>query len=213
MNRLVVLSLGSGKLQLGFESVTARIWQSDTEVSNPDSIQVISQVTGSLPPAPEIIELYTHWQLLYSILYKQLNPRIKVNNLGDMKSVSGVEFSDLCQGLKSRLNKWLDSEAFRKIDQQLNIHLSASEEIRFVIETNDNQVRKLPWHLWSFFDDYPKAEVALSALEYQSARKVLTKISSSQVKILAILGNREGIAIEKDRAFLEQLSDKVDTKF
>lgn len=207
MNKLVVLSLGNGDLQNGFPAVTAQLW----EPGNPHPMKFI----GSLPAAPEILELYRYWQLLYEALYLRLDwcPRIEID-AADVTNVSEVEFSDLCQRLQNRINTWLNSEFFRNIDQQLRTHLDRSDEIRFIIETNDNLLRRLPWHLWNFFEHYPKAEVALSPSEYiRSPKKSLTKTPGSKVRILAILGNGEGIDIGKDRAFIEQLSDKAETKF
>ena len=155
---LVVLSLGNGNLHNGFPTVTAQVWeQSDQPI----------KFTGCLPASPEISELYKYWQLLYSALYQRLdlNPRIEIDN-GDVTNVSSVEFSHLCQRLSNEINIWLNSESFRHIEQQLRTYLHSYEEIRFIIETSDNLLKRLPWHLWQFFEDYPKAEVALSATEY-----------------------------------------------
>ena len=209
MNRLVVLSLGSGNLQKGFEGVTARIWECGSDFSNINEIQI----AGSLPAAPDIAEAYRHWQVTYSALYKQLNPRIKINDGGDMKNVSVIEFNDLCQGLADSINIWLASEQFRNIDQQLRTELHFSEEIQFIIETNDNLLRRLPWHLWNFFNDYPLAEAVLSVPEYKRVSRPQTKQRSAKVRILAIFGNSKGIDIQKEKAFLEQLSSKAETEF
>jgi len=69
-----------------------------------------------------------------------------------------------------RINIWLNSESFRNIDQRLRTQLNSFDEIRFIVETNDNLLRRLPWQLWNFFEHYPKAEVALSASEYGRAQ-------------------------------------------
>ena len=205
--RTVVLSLGNGDLQNGFPTVTAQLWEPDNLVG--------MKFTGRLPAAPEIPELYRYWQLLYSALYQRLDlcPRLEID-AGDVTNVSSVEFSDLCQRLSDRINAWLNSEPFRNIEQQLRTQLDPCEEIRVIIETNDNQLRRLPWHLWNFFEHYPKAEVALSAPEYKrQPKKSLTKTPGAKVRILAILGNSKGIDISKDRAILSQLSDKAETEF
>ena len=34
--------------------------------------------------------------------------------------------------------------------------------IRIIIETDDDLVKRLPWHCWHFLQDYPDAEIALS---------------------------------------------------
>jgi len=206
MNKLVVLSLGNGDLDNGFPVVTALLW----EPNNPHPMKF----TGSLPAAPEIPELYSYWRVLYLALYQRLDldPRLEIDS-SSVTNVSEIEFSELCHKLQISINDWLNSEPFRNIDQQLRTQLDESEEIRFIIETNDNLLRRLPWHLWSFFEDYPKAEVALSASEYKRPKKSTTKSSRSEVRILAILGNSQGIDIGKDRAFLEQLSVQAKTKF
>lgn len=207
MHNLVVLSLGDGDLHNGFPAVTAQLW----EHGNPRPMKF----TGRLPAAPEIPELYRYWQLLYSALYQRLDlcPRIEID-AADVTNISQVEFSNLCQRLVDSINAWLNAEPFRNIDQQLRTLLDASEEIRIIIETNDRLLRRLPWHLWKFFEHYPKAEVALSPSEYQrSPKKLLIKTPSGKVRILAILGNSKGIDIGKDQAFLAQLSSQAETKF
>lgn len=202
---LVVLSLGNGNLHNGFPTVTAQVWEQNDQPI---------KFTGCLPASPEIAELYKYWQLLYSALYQRLdlNPRIEID-AGDVTNVSSVEFSHLCERLSSKINIWLKSESFRHIEQQLRTYLHWDEEIRFIIETSDNLLKRLPWHLWQFFEDYPKAEVALSATEYQIPKKLITKKHKSKIRILAIFGNSKGIDLRKDRFFLEQLSSKAEIEF
>ncbi|HEY9670251.1 MAG TPA: CHASE2 domain-containing protein [Waterburya sp.] len=209
MTKLVVLNLGKGDLQRGFPTVTAQLWE--------EAHRLPIQFTGSLPAAPELPELYRRWQLLYQLLYEVLYPsldwrkRIEIDeeeeieiDQDDVTNISSVEFSGLCDKLHHRINTWFKSESFRHIDQKLRTKLHPSEEIRVILATEDDQVRRLPWHLWDFFEDYPKAIVGLSTPEVDRV-KPLRKNPVSQIRILAILGNSEGIDVEKDRAILEQL--------
>lgn len=212
MSRLVVLSLGQGSLRDGFAAVTAQIGEAD----NPYRMKL----TASLPAAPKIPELYRNWQSLYFAFNQRLICRhdIEIDDQFEIEeayitNVSQVELSNLSQMLSKRINTWLNSTKFRKIDQQLRTQLKPSEEIRFIIETNDNLLRRLPWHLWNFFEDYPLAEVALSAAEYQKRNKIILNHQKVKVKILAILGNSQGIDISRDRAFLEKLSTQAEIKF
>lgn len=207
MNKLVVLSFGSGDLQTGFDSVAVRLWESGKRHS--------MQFTGNLPAAPEISQLYKQWQMLYSAVYDhlKLNIRVKLNTSESVNNFSEIDLSDLCQKLVNRINTWLNSESFYNIDQQLRTYLERSDEIQVIIETNDNLLRRLPWHLCDFFKDYPLAEAALSASDYKKAYKVPNKIPNEKVSILAVFGNSKGIDIQKDRLFLEQLSDKAETEF
>lgn len=216
MSRLVVLSVGQGNLHDGFPSVTAQLGKAN----NPYRMKF----TASLPAAPEISELYRNWQSLYSALYQRVNLRLGIEEVKEIddtfeieeayvNNVSEVDIKDLDWQLSTRINAWLNSTEFRKIDQQLRTHLKAFEEIRFIIETNDNLLRRLPWHLWNFFEDYPQAEIALSALEYHKPNKITTKNRTNKVKILAIFGNSKGINISYDRIFLEELSTQAEIKF
>ncbi|MBD2511673.1 CHASE2 domain-containing protein [Nostoc muscorum FACHB-395] len=209
MTKLVVLNLGKGNLKQGFATVTAQLYN----YSNPIPIQF----TGSLPAAPELIELYRRWQLLYLLLHETLFPgqrwhRNMANDAGieidteDITNISSVEFSNLCDNLQNEINVWLKSELFRNIDQKLRTKLNPHEEIRIILETEDDQVRRLPWHLWDFFEDYHKAVFGLSAPEVDEV-KPLRKPTTNKIRILAILGNSEGIDIQQDRAILEQLPE------
>jgi AAA-like domain/CHAT domain len=211
MTRLVVLSLGHGNLRDGFAAVTAQLG----EAEHPYRMKF----TASLPAAPKIIELYQNWRSLYFAFYQRLNWRHAVEDddfeieEAFVTNVSEIDLDYLCQVFSKRINEWLNSTEFRKIDQQLRTQLKPSEEICFVIETNDILVRRLPWHLWEFFEDYPYAEIALSSTEYQQPKKSQVKKHRNHLKILAILGNSQGIDISRDRDFLEKLSNQAEIQF
>ena len=204
MSKLVILNLGTGDLHKGFPDVTVQLG-----LTNDPRVM---EFRGSLPAAPEISQLYRNWQILYSALYQHygLSVRLEVEDT-DITNFSEVEFHDLCQQLSSRINIWLHSDQFRKIDQKLRTQLNPNEEICFIIATSDNLLRRLPWHLWSFFEDYPNAEVALSPLEPQRLNKIYSK--EKKVKILAIFGNNKGIDISKDKYLLENLSNQAKITF
>ena len=206
MAKLIVLSFGDGDLSSGFPAVTAQFW--DEHDAYP------MKFMGRLPAAPQLSELYRHWQLLYLALYQRLSFGLRLDiETADVTNVSEIEFSELCQHLSQQLNHWLNSEQFHSVDQRLRTQLDMSDEVRFIIETNDDLLRHLPWHLLQFFDDYPKAELALSTSDYQRPNQLPSKPASPQVKILAIFGHSQGIDIEKDRAYLEQLSRDAEIKF
>lgn len=204
MSKVVVLNLGQGNLHEGYPDVTVQLGLT----SDPRGMEF----RGSLPAAPDIAQLYRNWQILYSALYRHYGwcVRLEVED-SDVTNVSEVEFYDLCEQLSSRINAWLNSEQFRKIDQKLRTQLNPNEEIRFIIATCDRLLRRLPWHLWNLFEDYPNAEVALSSLELQRPSRRYTK--GNEVNILAIFGNSQGIDISKDKYFLEKLSSKAKINF
>ena len=200
MSKLVVINLGPGDLQTGCPDVTAQISQTASGHHPMKSV-------GSLPPAPELEQLYRHWQLLYREFYRERSApstrAISIESAG-VTHFSEVEFSDLSQQLKVQLNAWLNSESFHPIDRKLSRVLDSADEIRVIFETNNDLLRRLPWDLWNFFEDYPKAEMALSVQEYGRV-KPQSQTAVGAVRILAILGNSAGIDVQADRRLLEAL--------
>ncbi|HEY9708661.1 MAG TPA: hypothetical protein V6D48_10705, partial [Oculatellaceae cyanobacterium] len=115
------------------------------------------------------------------------------------------ECRESAKELRDRLKVWLNSEPFHPIGNCLREELNRDEVIRFLIRTEDEHLQKLPWHLWDFFERYPKAEVALSAPKYQRSTPSAKITRTAKVRILAILGHSKGIDIETDRQLLEKL--------
>ena len=201
MSKLVVLNLGRGNLHKGFPNVTVQLGLAN----EPRAMEF----RGSLPSAPEIPQLYQNWQALYSALHQHYgwSVRVKVVEDAGITNISEAEFEALCQQLSSRINTWLNSQQFRKIEQTLRTELNPNEEISFIISSRDTLLRRLPWHLWNFFESYPNAEVGLASLELQKPSRIVNK--DKKVKVLAIFGNSEEIDISKDKYFLEKLSSKA----
>jgi CHASE2 domain-containing sensor protein len=196
--KLVILSLGNGDLYRGFDTVTIRLYQHD----NSPPIQFI----GALPAQPELAELYRQWKFLYSALLQRLNrsTRLEIASEGTT-NISESEFDELCEKLSFEINHWLNSNSFREVTENVRTELNKNDEIRFLIETSDSLLQRLPWHLWNFFKAYPRAEVGVSAPAYNQSRSSAS-FMRSKVKILAILGNSEGIDIQKDWEALNKLS-------
>jgi CHASE2 domain-containing sensor protein len=204
MGKLVILNLGKGNLINGFPFITIQI------LTEGDFQRW--QAQGSLPPAPVIVELIQHWQLMYHLIYEarvinnirsqSQDKDIKIDDT-DITHISDVDFFHVCKNLETQINVWLASDDFRKIEQQLHIQLNAADEIRFIIQTEDETVRKLPWNSWRFFQNYSRAELGLSYIEFAPNKNVNTP--SHQVRILAVLGESTNIDVEGDRKILAQL--------
>ncbi|MEG3840129.1 CHAT domain-containing protein, partial [Microcoleus sp. herbarium14] len=209
MNKLVVIHLGNGDLSSGFPRVTAQIWTA----GHPHPEQFI----GSLPPAPSLIDLYRNWQLIYNNLCsrKQLLSPLAVDEDDDeleidaagITNVSQLSFDEVCQQLQTGINTLLKSPDFINIELQLRSALNPSEDIQVIIETGDKLLRRLPWHRWDFFKNYPQSEMALSVSEYKRAQPNSSKFGKKQVRILAILGNSQGINLETESVLFKNLDD------
>jgi hypothetical protein len=205
MEKLVVLELEGDLQTLGFR-VTL-------EIHSDVSLHPV-KIKGHLPTNPELAtHLQHHWQENYrslgAALRLEASLRIKGQKIIHKGSINKriAECRESANKLRDRLRAWLDSEAFRGIDRRLREELNRDEAIRFLIRTEDKQLHKLPWHEWDFFERYPKAEIALSATEFEASKKSQVVTHKEKVRILAILGNSDGIDTEVDRRKLEALPD------
>ncbi len=192
MGKLVVFKLGDGNFEQGFP-VTLQIGE--------DGDRPSIELTGKLPPAPAIPQHYSCWQSAYRRL--GLRSRLEANAV-QVTNVCIIQ--DCCHAVEvlcKSLNTWLQSESFRWIREKLLEKLMPYDEIRVILQAEDIRVQQLPWHLCDLFERYPHAEIALSAPAYESVKQV--SLPRNRVKILAILGNSDGIDTQADRALLEQL--------
>jgi len=218
MSKSVIINLGNGDLFQGFPHVTVQLWTN----GNPRPEQFI----GTLPAAPALVELYRNWQIVYRGLCDRIrgesfrsisqprdlsssfleNEELEISEVG-ITNISQVSFDELCDQLQASINTWLKSEGFLPIELQLRSRLDPGEPIRVVIETNALELRYLPWHRWTFFEDYPKAEMALSQPEYHYRKVEKLAKYHQKVRILAVLGNSSGIDLAAETRLLERLQN------
>jgi CHASE2 domain-containing sensor protein len=192
MSKRAVLKL-DGYLEQGF-TVTL-------EVGEEGNVH-FTEVTGHLPPSPELLKCLDLWQKNYRQISE--NTRITLQKVTvETGKLSQIETCRrLAEDLQGYLRKWLESAAFQDIEKRLREVLDREEPIRVLLRTQDNRLRKLPWHLWEFVEKYALAEIAFSTAPGQISIRIKPR---EKVRVLAILGNSEGIDIKADRKMLEEL--------
>ncbi|MUG98118.1 CHASE2 domain-containing protein [Scytonema sp. UIC 10036] len=193
MSKLVILKLGEGSFEQGFP-VTLLLGE--------EGQQFPVQVTARLPQSTEIPRLYKKWRSAYSEIGKNTRklekPEMQVTN------VSSREDCKLAaQELIDSFNDWLKSIEFLPVRDKLCQQLMPSNIVRFLLETEEIQLQRLPWHEWDFFADYPHAEIAISPSTFEKVEPGYN--FSNKVKILAILGDSTGIDVKADGQILEKL--------
>jgi CHASE2 domain-containing sensor protein len=194
MGKLVVLKLGQGSWENGFPIIL----QIGEDGSQPNI-----EIMGKLPAAPDLPLAYHTWQTSYLQLGQitRLEPKTII--------ISNVSFTHNCleaaQTLLRYFNNWLSADSFRPIREKMLEQISPSEPVRLILQTEDALLQRLPWHLWDWFEHYPKAEIALSSPAYEHIGQATP--DRSKVRILAILGNSTGINTEADRYLINQLPD------
>ncbi|MGA7936162.1 MAG: CHASE2 domain-containing protein, partial [Kovacikia sp.] len=160
---------------------------------------------GRLPPAPDLIQSLEDWQQSYPFLEGM---RIKLEHIlvQPGTEVQAEDCRKQAKKLQQQLKAWLGSGSFHVIDTQLREAVSREDLIRVVLRCQDRRLHLLPWHTWDFIDRY-QAEVAFSLPARKSDQVGKLLNTRKKVRILAILGNSDGINTTVDRAILETLTD------
>ncbi len=196
MKKLVVLKL-DGTFQDGFH-VTLEVGE--------DEKRPFIELGGKLPIDLSIPKIYEQWQRSYWQL--DGNSRIKLMQ-GQPTNVSFVDLQQTCQQTAQELiqhfNDWLKSNPFLPIRETCIEQFSTAEQIRVIIRSNCPLIQRLPWHRWDLAERYDTVAIALSSPESESPQRAPSSVKSTQVRILAILGNSRGIDIQRDRQLLENL--------
>jgi CHASE2 domain-containing sensor protein len=192
-----------GSLEQGFGAILEiRDMALAQSVEGHNQSSVFTEVMGALPPAIDLLELLTAWQQHY--LGSVGVSRISLENIGTR--LGTLAQSDRCRQLakelQQALSKWLASAQFQPIEQRLRETLGVKDPVEVLLRTNDPRLHRLPWHLWDFIERYPHAELSIGSMPESIAQP---KTSSHPVRILAILGDRQGIDIEADRQLLASL--------
>ena len=195
MDKLVVLRMGEGSFTQGFP-VTLQVGQENDRPS--------TEIVGSLPPNPHIPQYYQGWQTAY--LHLGLTTRLDA----PAEQLTNIDWQELrinCEQaahtLHHALDQWLLADTFRPVRDKWLEQLSLQDHIRIILQTDNPQLQRLPWHQWELLTRYPFAELVLSAPTYEGIQRQSS--STAGIKILAILGSSQGINTQADQALLNQL--------
>lgn len=192
MSKRAVLRL-DGNLEQGFQ-VTLEIGE--------EGKVYFTEVNGYLPPNSELLQCLDQWEENYRQISESTRIKLKkvIIQTGALSQVETCR--QLAQELQRHLKKWLESSAFQDVEKRLREVLNNEEPIRVLLRAQDNRLRKLPWHLWEFVEKYALAEIAFSTAPGQISFRIKPR---EKVRVLAILGNSEGIDTEADRKMLKEL--------
>ncbi|KPQ36356.1 MAG: branched-chain amino acid transport system substrate-binding protein [Phormidium sp. OSCR] len=179
------------------------------------------EMMGYLPANPQLAQqLRHHWRDRYRTIGAPyirspesfqtdtdagMTYRIKPKkSFASHRETRFVACQQSAQKLAQDFCQWLMSPGFYRLDLCLREELAKDEEIELLIRCDDGDIKKLPWHLWSFCQRYSRTEVSFGS-RVTSRVKTSQPKPTPQVKILAILGHGEDIDTSGDRQFLNQL--------
>ena len=191
MGKLIIFEIGEGSFETGFP-VKIRIGE--------DGKPHFAEISGRFPPDLEIPRTYYEWQSAY---YKLPGNWLITVPQTQITNVSTTEVCHIAaQRFQSSFNNWLNQPSVRKLERQFLQKIGEWDHVRFILQTQDSLLRRLPWHLWEIFQiSHIQPEVVISS-EYEPSKIQL----KSPVKILAIFGNSQGIDIQPD---LQALTAKL----
>jgi uncharacterized protein YjbI with pentapeptide repeats len=204
LEQLVTIKLGSRDLD-GNLAVTVEIGDR--------GLSPRAAAIGSLSNETEALAAYADWQSAYrSYLGGACRidiPDRQITNLGNLNLSS--ECQRKAESLRQQINKWLDSANFRSIKDLMLQELQPEQSIQIVLQTDCLQIRQLPFQLWSFFERFPHAELAIANNVYRSSQQAksitLQPDLAKNLQVLAIFGDRQGIDLDLDRQLLTNLAN------
>ncbi len=176
---------------------------------------VLSSVekTGGLPTNAALSSLLkAHWEEKYRNLG---SPSRKIEPVSIEWDVDPEQLIKECKQsqkeLLDRFNQWLNSQEFQGIKEEIRDSLGREDSVQFQIRSNDGSLEKLPWEESDLIRRYSQSVVTFTPIDFGSPNRQPSPFGK-QVKVLAILGHRQGINVEADRRFLENLPN-VNPKF
>jgi len=200
MGKLVLFELGDGNFDCGFP-VTMQIG----DEGKPPALEI----RGKLPPNHAIWQQYQRWRETYVSLESYYRLSVKA----DGQPSSGSFQSDCHQAtqqLQSMLEVWLSADSLRTVRERFIARVQQSDDVRILIQTDDTKLQHIPWHLWSLFAAYSRAEVAVTPSNFDVA--IQKPALKSRLRVLAIVGNSTGIDTQADVAVLKRLLSSADMK-
>ncbi|WP_016949341.1 CHAT domain-containing protein [Anabaena sp. PCC 7108] len=168
----------------------------------------IQELVSFLSPLPKTLEdKFKQWQYYIGL---QGNRKV-ARNPGNFIS-GGVNLTELANSLKVELNKWLGSDGWidenGEPDPRVSLVLARfrekitqKDEVQIIVQTEDRQLRGLPWQEWDTLAGYTSrgVEVAISATNFQRLTQKQTPQLRATARILVVFGDEKlGFAEEED---------------
>lgn len=143
-----------------------------------------NQFLYTLSPTPEELrQSIEQWQGAFSSLVGA-GRGLKIRGTG----VNTISCSDSADAIRGEFARWLKSQSsWQHLQDCINQHIPKNKEVQINIQTQDRNLRLLPWSE-VFLENSPYAETSISlAQEFQRRSSLQAK---KQVRILAVFGSQ-----------------------
>ncbi|MHC5733522.1 CHAT domain-containing protein [Nostoc sp.] len=168
----------------------------------------IEELVSFLSPLPKPLEeKFKQWQYYIGL---QGNRKVAKNRENLISGV--VNLTELTNSLKAELNKWLGTDGWIDENGQPDPRVSSllerfrekitqKDEVQIIVQTEDRQLRGLPWQEWDTLAGYTRrgVEVAISATNFKRLTQKQTPQLRATARILVVFGDEKlGFAEEED---------------
>ncbi|MEB3829339.1 HEAT repeat domain-containing protein [Phormidium sp. CCY1219] len=182
------------------------------QIKHENQNRVLEDFSVTLPSNPQLKEAYQKWRDTYLGLGVATRA-LKVHNVKIDRTPEELnqECSQLSTTFRETFKQWLASPSCSLLEKNCLKHLyyredsDGDDEVSIIIKTESLELQKLPWHLWELIDENPYAEVVLSSHHSSGVKVNSVSTYKDRVRLLAILGNSEGIDVNADREALESI--------
>jgi len=117
------------------------------------------------------------------------------------------EFQTTTNKLTEQFQQWLTNNEFLQRQNELKNQLSEDDEIEVIFQFKNNEMRRLPWHLWDLFTEYPNAFYSFARQNFEW-RGTQPK-QHQQVRILAFLSSEKDVRSERDGQILANWQNNI----
>ncbi|MDB9519315.1 NACHT domain-containing protein [Roseofilum reptotaenium CS-1145] len=186
-----------------------------TEMRDCNQDQILVDMSGQLPPNPEVKEEYEGLSKIYPGLRNpgRMATTRKVTNFktGSCQEVSQErqELMESCREnyiqLSEKFKKWFRSPEWMNFLINLYPDLSKKEEINIFIRTSDIELLKAPWHQFDLIEKYPNAQFIFTSYNCKAPPHTKEVAGKDKVKLLAIFGHDEDINTDEDRKCIQSI--------
>lgn len=225
MNKLIIWNFERNTFNQG--------WQVSLLIENNGDYQDTG-IRGTLPVFNALFQIQQNWRTSYLATgsksnstspnfrrKKEFNQKTGIPQTGDTASQKAhiANCQKAAIEFEQSFNNWLNSSqfySFRKEFDSLLSKISASEEIRILVKTDNLELWRIPWQRWDLFERYPNAEIGLMSLDSQPTARGIRLRPRGQIRILAIQGDttrtkadREITTLESKELFPENKREQV----
>ncbi len=174
----------------------------------------IEELVSFLSPLPKSLSnKFKDWQD-----YIGLQGDRKVPKNREHRTSGVINLTELANSLKAELNKWLGQDGWvdenGQPDPRVSLVLTKfrqkitqKDEVQIIIQTEDRQLRGLPWQEWDTLAGYTSrgVEVAISATNFKRLTQKQTPQLKATARILVVFGD-EKLDFTEEENFINSLS-------